>query len=130
MYDELDSTPAAITERRTKWLAALRSGVYRQGTGELGFRTSTRGVMEYCCLGVAVVACELEHNWTRAVMFIPANSPDMPPLQGHLNSDYRDALGISAETMDRLITMNDTERRSFNEIANFLENLFSEEERP
>lgn len=43
----------AVHKRRVrKWVAALRSGDYRQGTGELHKRDS-KGVDRFCCLGVA-----------------------------------------------------------------------------
>lgn len=38
-----------------KWVAALRSGKYKQGTGQL-LKTSTNGLEYHCCLGVL---CEL-----------------------------------------------------------------------
>jgi len=40
---------------KTKWLAALRSGDYKQGKGMLKYE-NIAGEMEYCCLGVL---CEL-----------------------------------------------------------------------
>jgi hypothetical protein len=39
---------------KQKWVAALRSGDYKQGRGAL--RTGSVGALEYCCLGVL---CEI-----------------------------------------------------------------------
>lgn len=38
-------------ERKAEWIAALRSGEYRQGSDYLA-RTDADGNMTYCCLGV------------------------------------------------------------------------------
>ena len=38
------------TELKAKWLAALRSGEYTQGRGQLSLEVE--GVMHHCCLGV------------------------------------------------------------------------------
>ena len=47
-------TPEEQAQNRAKWTAALRSGDYQQGRGEL---RSTEGETEqFCCLGVA---CEI-----------------------------------------------------------------------
>ena len=37
-------------EIKAKWVAALRSGEYKQATGQL--RRNTRGKTSFCCLGV------------------------------------------------------------------------------
>lgn len=39
------------------WIAALKSGKYKQGTRRLGKRTRNKKV-EYCCLGVACVVAK------------------------------------------------------------------------
>lgn len=41
-------------EIKTKWLAALRSGEYNQGTGSL----REPGTQYYCCLGVLQMVCD------------------------------------------------------------------------
>lgn len=43
-----------------KWVAALRSGKYKRGTGQLAiFANRQQSRIKYCCLGVA---CELAHQ--------------------------------------------------------------------
>lgn len=37
-------------EVKERWLEALRSGKYKQGTGKL--KCQTKGELQYCCLGV------------------------------------------------------------------------------
>jgi len=44
-----------------KWVAALRSGEYAQGTGELR-RANEDGSHSYCCLGVLCELHRKEHN--------------------------------------------------------------------
>lgn len=46
--------PATIRAHRKKWIAALRSGEYKQGRGNL--RVVSRKQTRHCCLGVA---CEI-----------------------------------------------------------------------
>lgn len=39
-------------EIKARWVAALRSGKYKQGTGKLRRKIGTRGKEQFCCLGV------------------------------------------------------------------------------
>tara|TARA_R110000765_G_scaffold295038_1_gene390141 strand:- start:4 stop:411 length:408 start_codon:yes stop_codon:yes gene_type:complete len=43
-------------EFKEKWINALRSGLYKQGSGSLVHEHQVTGVISYCCLGVA---CEI-----------------------------------------------------------------------
>jgi hypothetical protein len=53
------TTPPEMLELRRKWLEALRSGNYHQGTGYLK-REKNGGVIQYCCLGVLCEVAGLE----------------------------------------------------------------------
>lgn len=53
---ETDISPAVNTEAIREWVAALRSGDYRQGNSQLKFISTFTGDFRYCCLGVA---CDL-----------------------------------------------------------------------
>lgn len=87
-------------EQRDNWTAALRSGDYRQTTGQLKEGRS------YCCLGVL---CETL-GW------------DIPELNMSDISDYTyskldtELSGWSS----KCITMNDDEQKTFPEIAAFI----------
>jgi hypothetical protein len=97
---------------RRKWIADLRSGRFKQGVGCL--RTEDD---EYCCLGVAipddmvgvVQFCRYYYNGYAA---------ELPP-------SVAEALGIDATLMEKLITMNDGDGKSFSQIADYLEELWN-----
>jgi hypothetical protein len=82
-------------EIKTRWVEALRSGRYEQGRKALRFQG------EYCCLGVL---CALE-GW-------PTESDTTDPYQPieRLLGDY-----------DVFVKMNDVERLTFPEIADYIE---------
>lgn len=100
-------------EFKAKWIAALRSGKYKQGTQYLcngGY---------YCCLGVA---CELEgllvddttiKGGSRAKKFIGTVQSGAP------TAAWAKAHGFP-NGMDELIRMNDT-GVTFEKIADFIE---------
>lgn len=101
-------------EVKTKWVAALRSGDYRQGRGTL--RSSAD---EYCCLGVL---CDL------AVKDGILDQPDRGPYRGSPwsyggNSGYPPVgvdYWVGALRMGTLVDMNDT-GVPFSEIADYIE---------
>ena len=88
-----------ITEPVEKWLTALESGKYKQCRGELFDDGS------YCCLGVAAKV-------------ISSNRMQSNTLT-HDAVDWIRASGIPLKNsgMDRCVDMNDTEKKSFQEIA-------------
>lgn len=97
-------------EFKAKWVAALRSGEYTQGTGNLYNPYSD----SYCCLGVA----GLLNGLSKEDMEFKSN-PD---------TDYvykKVCPGISyGEEMQELIRMNDgvgATKANFNEIADHIE---------
>ncbi len=81
-------------EIKDKWVAALRSGEYRQGTFQL---KSQKGY--YCCLGV------LNH----------VINYGQPEHHGQLNGL------LDRSTQNRLIFLNDQTVKSFDEIASYIE---------
>lgn len=89
---------------KRKWVRALRSNKYAQGTGQL----RERALDEYCCLGVA---CDLVGARTH-INGIPlgySSSRLLPP-----------ELRINHETAEHLSNMNDS-GKSFAQIANWIE---------
>jgi hypothetical protein len=105
--------------KRDLWVTALRSGEYVQTKGQLS-RHMTSGENRYCCLGVAALVCfpnEIELTRTQELM-IPTESGQ---LSGSLADHMEEELGLHLGQADKLIRMNDQEDKSFNEIADQLE---------
>ena len=95
-------------EFKAKWVAALRSGKYKQTTGILKAFNSVTNEYSYCCLGVA--ACVLGYE-----------TLDNKVLTG---PQFPEAIRGSAHGNDNvyiLTHMNDGQRKSFSEIADYIE---------
>ncbi len=105
-----------------RWIEALRSGTYQQGRNMLRTEFGT-----YCCLGVA---CSLLDNtlWSRETVRIGSesrsgynygNEEDCSPTE--LPNFVLKAIGITDKTQADLIELNDDERFTFDQIADWLE---------
>lgn len=92
------------TEQIREWVAALRSGLYKQGRGRL---KRGRG---YCCLGVANEVCDL----------------GVPPGAGTLNTWLFDPV-LDDEVEKALVALNDNYGADFDDIAELLEELYLED---
>lgn len=102
---------------RTEWLAALRSGEYRQAPGALQ-AGDTSG---FCCLGVLCDLAVKRHpelgmrwgfeNFTEA----DSCNSNIPPRS------FARMLGNLDSYIDPLTQMNDIDGKSFAEIADFIE---------
>jgi hypothetical protein len=93
---------------KEKWITALRSGEYTQA------REFLRTDYGYCCLGVLtdLYLKEVNEQW------VPFGNHTTIPILVAIWAD------ISQNSEDVLIQMNDTEGRTFNEIADYIqENL-------
>lgn len=108
---ETATYPKMNPEWKDKWLKALRSGEYQQGTGLLC--CVINGQEYYCCLGVlAHIAGEPQGRLT---------------VNGYIWQKLADKVGLPANAEEEarvqgcLITMNDTRRVPFAEIANWIE---------
>jgi hypothetical protein len=84
---------------KKKWVAALRSGRYRQGYGRLQTWDGSN-----CCLGVLCRVAHLKFDKS----------------QLDLSYDQFEKCGLRARTQKKLITMNDLERMTFEEIASYI----------
>lgn len=98
---------------KTKWLAALRSGEYKQGKHFLVDHNAENNETTHCCLGVL---CEV------------AGSRRLPSVDGYMVNyvvcteelaDY--AFGLTLKIQKYLMSMNDNQGKSFNEIADWIE---------
>lgn len=107
-----------MNEILTKWVAALRSGEYKQATGTL-CQLDAEGKPEgYCCLGVLehVLDGEVEYYANDADEHIPLGMPSNNFLKKHgLAFD-----NLFGQSMYTLSEMNDS-GSTFEEIANLLE---------
>lgn len=102
-----------MNAEQTLWLAALRSGKYKQGRGRLRSADD-----KYCCLGIAceVAGMRAELEMGRYIYYEPDSSDYHLAYLGH---DHAVRLEIDG-LMPTLAEMND-ETASFAEIADFLE---------
>lgn len=94
---------------KASWVAALRSGKFKQGTVYL---ESVRG--EFCCLGVL---CK--------VSGVPRKDDNPSVSYGGLSCslsvDLGAEFGLSNEVQSKLIHMNDSVRSPFSHIADYIE---------
>ena len=90
---------------KTRWIKALRSGKYPQATN--GLRTETG----YCCLGVL---CDLidPSKW---------NDLRYDGRGAYVPGSTRELIGLSDADENKLAAMNDNERKSFEQIAAYIE---------
>ncbi len=95
------------------WIEALRSGNYKQHRGSLTSNSCSidlptfKGAKAHCCLGVAIeVDCKINGNNPDEVRLIS--------VVGHY-------ISINGPEQATLIYMNDTEYKSFPEIADYIE---------
>lgn len=108
-------------ELREKWLAALRSGDYRQARGDLRKRNGEHG-LGHCCLGVA---CDLKdpEGWLHPAdgdAFVSIGSHAFDDGTGRIDSELREQLGITRGQMFALARANDL-GESFDQIATRIE---------
>jgi hypothetical protein len=104
-----DTNKLPIAFKR-KWVKALRSGKYEQATGTM-YSPDANG---YCCLGVACVINGINHRYLQHGY--PKHSfTSVPSL---LRTDKE---GNENDIMGQLVDLNDTEKKTFKEIATYIE---------
>jgi hypothetical protein len=118
-------------EIKKKWVAALRSGKYKQGTGKL--KKSTPDGDRFCCLGVL---CDLFINDERNKLITrdrwEFNKEGHYELLGYVGilpavvNDwaYLDKEKSTPSRADKLTSLNDDHKKSFKEIADIIEKEF------
>jgi hypothetical protein len=102
-----------------KWIAALRSGKYKQGRNKLRDKEDC-----YCCLGVL---CDIvaPTKWTKI------ESDARWFNLGHWEFPSKEIMrkvGIKSRTRNILVSMNDYNKISFDEIADYLENILKKKQ--
>lgn len=102
-----------------KWIAALRSGKYKQAKGEL---QNEKG---YCCLGVACKVLISENKQYKIDGFLggglPDTQPDSPDWLKCINGKTYTSFG------ETLTVANDNLGYTFKDIADTLEDLYIHE---
>lgn len=105
---------------REKWLAALRSGKYKQGRYHLICPSEilASGHPEYCCLGVAAKVCGIPDK-----ALIGLEMPEDLDAQDKLPRAMKPL--VATDDGENLVTIlmdqNDVKQRSFKQIAAFIE---------
>lgn len=100
-------------ELKKRWVEALRSGKYKQGNGVLLDHTETG--QELCCLGVLCDVIDPD-GWLDGPNHLRHSLSDRPEFNAPLP---RQLLSPSAQRT--LTCMNDSECKSFDEIADWVE---------
>jgi hypothetical protein len=106
---------------RRQWLRALRSGKYKQASGALRRRVTPRsGKFGYCCLGVALDV--LGGEWTKvhgeySCQVGRVNNESTVEM----NEAVLERIGMTDSEQQVLIRMNDGDGRTFEQIADFVE---------
>lgn len=97
-------------EIKMQWLEALRSGHYQQARGVL-----RQDAIHFCCLGVL---CDLiEPKWLLydgQYIHARGNRMSMP-------TELSARVGIAFESRNELMNMNDNNKDSFSDIADWIE---------
>ena len=82
-------------EIKARWLRDLRSGEFKQGLNMLRNEIDN----EYCCLGVLCKSADV--RWSYYIL--------------------KDEVGVSDKVQSTLMALNDEEKKSFTEIADWIE---------
>ena len=108
-------TEAEYEERRVKWVAALRSGEFKQGHDRLVTHHNNEEL--YCCLGVAckVAGIQME-NEGESFLYMPRDGVSYYGLTD-CHGAYIDKNG----TVNSLANNNDVNNFSFERIATIIE---------
>jgi hypothetical protein len=105
-----------------KWIDALRSGNYKQIQRALKRRGVIDGVVRYCCLGVA---CEIAGKRSTPFDFDGTYRFGSDDL--NISSRFQKQIGLTDDDIDKLVFMNDSEYKSFKQIAAWLRRRFKKE---
>lgn len=104
---------------KKKWLKALRSGEYTQGTHAM-CRASNEGA-SYCCLGVLVEEVKGEDVWAPKPIVFAEYQDTRLLYQGNTGTPRNEFLEeCGLDSIGELVQMNDT-GDSFKKIATWIE---------
>jgi hypothetical protein len=111
--------PTVVTvETMNKWIHALRSGEYEQTQ----YRLQSADSESFCCMGVACKIFIPEENQVIENGILRGASlmyqAQAPAWLRRINADVQDKIGVC------LISLNDDENCTFDEIADILEAIY------
>lgn len=98
-------------EFKEKWVAALRSGEYKQG--RMGLYSESEN--SFCCLGIGCIISGLEKNKLIGKPYVSGR------LAGGLVPTAIVGYGSQNSLVRTLAEMNDLHNKSFSEIADYIE---------
>lgn len=115
-----------------RWIAALRSGNYKQGKSKLCTIDSNNNIPTYCCLGVAGAICGIPDEEMNITFFrerSPLNTgffpADLAIKMGYpeelLLTEGQDCCGSSSNCLAKKLSILNDNDESFLEIANWIE---------
>ena len=118
--------PKMNQEIKERWVKALRSGKYEQTDGAL-CRVSENGKERFCCLGVLfdVAGGEVGGEWKQTVKAYIGLGWDAQVgdevNSGFMPEKFKKFVKLPQKAQRRLIRLNDSHNKSFNEIADWIE---------
>lgn len=120
-----------FNEYQKKWLAALRSGEYKQCKGKLWREDSDTGEKSYCCLGVASelfnpdflgMQPNMQDKSISSAGFVSFALVDVLKLNSESGSLRKSIPKSAGSLVSSLVGLNDEAGYSFTEIAEYIEN--------
>ena len=111
-------------ELAERWAEALRSGDYKQGTGTL--RQKHPNGDQWCCLGVLVEELRTLGAYDAQWKELGSSYYSIHDADSSLPEEVQALLGVDPEgTYERawFVHLNDTERLTFDEIADVIEDM-------
>lgn len=114
-----------IKSMKKKWVAALRSGKFKQTTGVL-CQVDNRGRAKgHCCLGVLCQVAKTEGFKIKIerdkFSDVRNYSYDGEVSQSELPAELARELKLRPASLKKLMTMNDNDGKDFNQIADHIE---------
>jgi hypothetical protein len=106
------NTAKLPTEFKSKWIAALRSGEYKQATGEL-YDEINGG---FCCIGVAGHICGIPTEELKLLGVFEYGNKLSLNVPNEIVGE-----GVENKIVGILTDMNDNDKKSFAEIADYIE---------
>lgn len=99
---------------KKKWVEALCSGEYEQGTGRLC--NAGKEYDYFCCLGVLCdVIDPKQWKYQDGLVCFGEEATSVPPTK------IIKKVGLDTSAIDHLVFMNDTKRKTFKQIANWID---------
>lgn len=107
-----------------EWITALRSGKYKQTTGQLCKQDDELNERSYCCLGVATELIKgpehFDYSYNRAQALPPAEVDKIILCPDPYNPPSLNSIALNT-ACSSLATLNDEKGYSFNQIADVIE---------